>query len=64
LKKGVSNLFASSARGGLMGRTINRLALTAVRLAEELDRFLASEMGWSNDVGPIGAGGPDGLCGF
>jgi hypothetical protein len=41
-----------------------RLALAAVRLAEEVDRLLASEMGWSKDVGPIDAGGPDGLCGF
>jgi hypothetical protein len=42
-----------------------RLALdTVTRLAQEMDRFLASEMGWSKDVGPIDAGGPDSLGGF
>ena len=40
-----------------------RLALTAVGLAEKVDRFLASEMGWSEDVCSVDASGPDGLSG-
>jgi hypothetical protein len=44
--------------------TLHVLALAILSLAEEVDRLLASEMGWSQNVRPIHGCGPDGLCGF
>ena len=49
--------------GGRCG-TLDRLAFVLVRLADEVDRFLASEMGGPEDVGAIHTFGPNRLGRF
>ena len=65
LFKCMRSLNASLVRSvGCCCGMLHRLALVPVSLAEKLDRFFTSEMGWSEDVGPIDGFAPNGLCRF